>query len=68
MKVAELRDLSVDELRQKEQDLRESLFRLRFRLGLGETDPVKRYREDKKDLARVLTILRQREIEAEAAQ
>ena len=60
MKAEELHDLSVEELRQKESDLRESLFRLRFRLGLGETDPVKRYRQEKKDLARVLTVMRQR--------
>ena len=60
MKIEELRDLSAEELKQKENDLRESLFRLRFRLGLGETDPVKKYREEKKDLARVLTVMQQR--------
>ena len=60
MKVEEFRDLTIEELRAKENDLRESLFRLRFRLGLGETDPVKKYREEKKDLARVLTVMRQR--------
>ena len=58
MKFEEIRDLSVEELKQKENDLRESLFRLRFRLGLGETDPVKKYREEKKDLARVLTMMK----------
>ena len=58
MKFEEIRDLSIEELKQKESDLRESLFRLRFRLGLGETDPVKKYREEKKDLARVLTMMR----------
>jgi large subunit ribosomal protein L29 len=61
MKFEEIRELSVEELRQKESDLRESLFRLRFRLGLGETDPVKKYREEKKDLARVLTMIRTRQ-------
>jgi len=60
MKVEEFRDLTIEELRAKENDLRESLFRLRFRLGLGETDPVKKYREEKKDLARILTVMRQR--------
>ena len=60
MKIEEFRDLNEEELKQKENDLRESIFRLRFRLGLGETDPVKKYREEKKDLARVLTIMRQR--------
>ena len=58
MKFEEIRDLTVEELKQKENDLRESLFRLRFRLGLGETDPVKKYREEKKDLARVTTMMR----------
>lgn len=60
MKTSELRNLSVDELKQKELDLRESLFRLRFRLTLGESDTVKTLRSSRTDLARVKTILRER--------
>ncbi len=56
----ELRDLSADELKDKEAGLREALFRLRFKLSLGEVDAIKNYREARKDFARVKTILRER--------
>lgn len=60
MKISELRDLTAEELKRKELELRESLFRLRFRLTLGERDTVKQLRFDRTDLARVKTILRAR--------
>jgi ribosomal protein L29 len=40
--------------------LRESLFRLNFKLALGEVDAVKRIRQEKKSLARIETISKQR--------
>ena len=43
--------------------LKESLFRLNFKLALGEVDAVKRIREEKKSLARIQTIMRQRELQ-----
>ena len=55
------RDLPVDELRAETARLKESLFRLNFKLALGEVDAVKRIREEKKSLARLQTIVRQRE-------
>jgi len=61
MKPKEIRELTDEELRQKVDDLSESLFRLRFRLSLGEVDVVKKLRQEKKDLARVKTILRERQ-------
>jgi len=57
MKPASLRELSVDELRQKEQDLRRELFNLRFRLATGEIENPMRIRGVRKDIARVLTML-----------
>lgn len=60
MEAQEMRELSGDELRDKEATLRESLFRLRFKLSLGEIDAVKNYREARKDLARLKTVQRQR--------
>ena len=54
------RELSEDELRAEAARLRESLFRLNFKLALGEVDAVKRIRQEKKSLARLQTIARQR--------
>ena len=55
-----LRDLGDDELHAEAARLRESLFRLNFKLALGEVDAVKRIRQEKKSLARIQTITRQR--------
>lgn len=56
-----LRDLSDDELRGEAARLKESLFRLNFKLALGEVDAVKRIRQEKKSLARIQTLARERE-------
>jgi len=60
MKAEDLRDLSDDDLSVKVNELKESLFRMRFKLALGNTDVVNQLRESRKDLARVKTLLRQR--------
>jgi len=54
------RELGEDELRAEAVRLRESLFRLNFKLALGEVDAVKRIRQEKKSLARIQTLSRQR--------
>jgi large subunit ribosomal protein L29 len=54
-------DLSAEELHAETARLKESLFRLKFKLALGEVDAVKRIREEKKSLARLQTISRQRQ-------
>src|SRR2546425_6145608 len=64
MKAEELRDLSDDDLRTRVGEFKESLFRMRFKLALGNTDVVKQLRESRKDLARVKTLLRERELSA----
>lgn len=64
MKAEELRDLSEDDLHAKVNELKESLFRMRFKLSLGNTDVVNQLRESRKDLARVKTLLRQRGLAA----
>jgi large subunit ribosomal protein L29 len=53
-------EMSEDELRAENARLKESLFRLKFKLALGEVDAVKRIREEKRSLARLQTISRQR--------
>ena len=50
------------ELAAKERESREQLFRLRFQIQMGQTDGLKKYRALKKDLARVLTEKREREL------
>jgi large subunit ribosomal protein L29 len=54
------RDMADDELRAEAARLRESLFRLNFKLALGEVDAIKRIRQEKKALARIETITTQR--------
>ena len=62
-------DFSEDELKAEVARLRESLFRLKFKLALGEVDAVKRIREEKRSMARLQTIARQRQPqESQAAQ
>jgi large subunit ribosomal protein L29 len=53
-----LRELGDEELRAEAARLRESLFRLKFKLALGEVDAVKRIRQEKKSLARIETLVR----------
>ncbi|HYE64012.1 MAG TPA: 50S ribosomal protein L29 [Pyrinomonadaceae bacterium] len=62
--VDRLRDLPDDELHGEAARLKESLFRLNFKLALGEVDAIKRIRQEKKSLARIQTIVREREIQA----
>ncbi|MBI1898966.1 MAG: 50S ribosomal protein L29 [Acidobacteria bacterium] len=63
MKAHKVRDLDSAELRSKLAESEEQLFRLRFQLGMGQTDGVKKFRELRRDRARMLTILRERESE-----
>lgn len=71
MKVKEqldqLRDLSVEELREQADSLKESLFRLKFRKTLGVGEAVNNLRSERKSLARVYTLISQKEA-AEKAQ
>ncbi|MGA9773720.1 MAG: 50S ribosomal protein L29 [Blastocatellia bacterium] len=62
MKAEEFRELSDEDLHAKINELKESIFRMRFKISLGNTDVVKQLRESRKDLARVKTLIRQREI------
>ena len=62
MKAGELRDLSDDELRTKGKELQEELFNLRFQLATGQIENVSRIRTVRRDIARVKTIQREREL------
>lgn len=62
MKPVEIRELSDDELKRKEDDTRQELFNLRVQLATNRTTNVARVRKLKRDLARILTIKREREL------
>lgn len=59
-KASELRAMSVDELRQKEADLRKELFNLRFQQVTGEIENPLRIKHVRKDIARVLTVINEK--------
>jgi large subunit ribosomal protein L29 len=65
MKVAEIRELSVDVLRDREKELDDQLFRLRIQKSMGQLEAPAKVREIRRDLARVKTIIREKE-QAEA--
>lgn len=67
VKAKELRELSDSELREKLAGFKEELFNLRFQMATRQLDNPMRIREVKRDIARIKTILRQRELEAQKA-
>ncbi|MCA1557238.1 MAG: 50S ribosomal protein L29 [Acidobacteria bacterium] len=62
--IEKLRDMSDEDLQSEAERLKESLFRLNFKLALGEVDAIKRIRQEKKSLARIQTLVRERQTEA----
>ncbi len=64
-KTAELRDLPDEELVTRMDAAKEELFNLRFQLATGQLDNPARMREVRHDVARIATLLREREIEQE---
>ena len=61
MKVAEIRELSMDVLRDREKELDDQLFRLRIQKSMGQLEAPAKVRELRRDLARVKTVLREKE-------
>ncbi len=62
MKIDEMRDLTPEELERKLVDLKDELFNLRFQLATAQLDNPMRLREVRKDIARVKTVIREREL------
>lgn len=62
LSAAELRQLSGDELRDKVRELKEELFALRFQSATGQLENTARLREVRKDIARVYTVLQERNL------
>ena len=64
MKAAEIRELSAEDLAAKLKEARAELFNLRFQLATGQLSNPQRIGECKKDVARVKTLLCERELKA----
>jgi large subunit ribosomal protein L29 len=64
MKAKELKELSVDELLSKEKEFRQEAFNLRFKHATGQLDKTHRLSELKKNIARVKTLIREKEASA----
>ena len=67
MKAAEIRDLESEELHVRIAELKEELFNLRFQLATGQLDNHRRMRSVRQEIARIRTILRERDYAAAAA-
>jgi large subunit ribosomal protein L29 len=62
--IERLHDTSDEDLKAEAARLKESLFRLNFKLALGEVDAIRNIRQEKRSLARIRTIIREREIKS----
>lgn len=63
MKADKVRGMNEKELDVQLQQMDEQLFRLRFQMSMGQTEGLKKYREVRKDKARLLTVKRERQLE-----
>ena len=64
MKSQQIKDFDEQELKAQVGQIQEQLFRLRFQMSMGQTDGLKKMRIMRKDLARVYTEIRARELAA----
>jgi large subunit ribosomal protein L29 len=67
VKPEKVRELSIEELHGKERELSEQLFKLRFQKAVGQLDNPLKLRETRRDIARVKTVLRERQAAATLA-
>ena len=66
MKPDKVREMSVDDLKGKEKELQEQLFRLRLQKSVGQIDNALKLRDTRRDIARVKTILKEKQGSAPA--
>jgi large subunit ribosomal protein L29 len=62
MKATEVRELTPDELQNKLSGLKEELFNLRFQIATGQLDNPMRIRDVRKNIARIMTVMREKEL------
>ncbi len=61
MKASEIRELTLEELKQREEDIAEELFNLKFQLATAQLENKMRIRQVRRDLARIKTIMREKQ-------
>jgi large subunit ribosomal protein L29 len=62
MKASKVREMGADELHAKERELQEQLFRLRVQKSIGQLDNAIKVREVRRDIARIKTVLKQKQV------
>jgi large subunit ribosomal protein L29 len=67
MKAEKIRGIDAADLTRQAQDAQEQLFRLRFQMGMGQSEGLKKYRVLRKDRARMLTVLKEKGVSSSAA-
>ena len=67
MKVEKIRGIDQAEMKTKIADAQEQLFRIRFQMRMGQQDGIKKYRELKKDIARMMGVQRERALASEGS-
>jgi large subunit ribosomal protein L29 len=65
-RIERFREMTANELDHQQHELSEQIFRLRFQLASGQAEGLKKMREARRDLARVKTMLRQKQLQGEA--
>jgi len=68
MFITEVRNLTTEELEDKLEDLKESMYKLRINHATGELKDTSQFQKTKKDIARIMTVLRERELAAQIAE
>jgi len=64
VKANEVRELTIDELKQKEKDLREEYFNMKFQLSTNQLANTAKMKQVRKDIARIKTILSEKQLNA----
>jgi len=67
MNVEKIRNLTDAELDHQQRDLADQLFKMKFQLKMGQTESLKKIREMKKDIARIQTVKRQKQLAGNGA-
>jgi large subunit ribosomal protein L29 len=68
MEAEKIRNLTDAELQHQERELSDQLFRLKFQMRMGQTESLKKIRGLRRDIARVKTVARQRDLEKTATE
>jgi large subunit ribosomal protein L29 len=63
MPAEKFRQIDTADLKNQLRESEEQMFRLRFQLGMGQTEGLKKFRELKRDRARMMGVLRERELQ-----